>query len=183
MLASHDYSLSRIWIPSRSIAAHCRALQASTRTGAAIKFELLTIQNLPELDVPRLRINRETTRRRRRHVDICFLTFRKIACAAIVLESGFVGAACLGAVFSRASSCELFCCVSGIANGCCRDLLSGISNYQSRCAVNSSLACELDWPLEEEVGVCSAHSPLLTSVALLEETTKQSMPEPGHLRK
>ena len=67
--------------------------------GAAIKFELLTIQNLSELDVTRLRINRETTRRRRRHVDI-FLTARKYAFAAIMLESSFVGAACLGAVLS-----------------------------------------------------------------------------------
>ena len=46
------------------------------------------------------------------------------------------------------------------------------SNDQSRCAVNASLTCELDWPLEEEVGACSVHSPLLTNVALLEETTK-----------
>ena len=46
--------------------------EAWTRMGAAIKFELLTIQNLSELDVTRLRFNRETTRRRRRHVDICF---------------------------------------------------------------------------------------------------------------
>ena len=48
-----------------------------------------------------------------------------LAFAEIVLESNFVGAVCLGAAFSRASSSDFFCCVNGIANDCDRYSLSG----------------------------------------------------------
>ena len=64
-----DFSLPRVWSVSRTTSPHREDLQALTTGGANSRAFLPILNVLPACDVPRVRINRETTLQRRRHLS------------------------------------------------------------------------------------------------------------------
>ena len=66
---SHDFSLPRVWSVSRNISPRSEDLQALTTIGANVSAFLPILNVLSECDVPRMRVNLETTLQRRRHLS------------------------------------------------------------------------------------------------------------------